>query len=130
MTKGTNRHTDNNEGKILKNKRKILIDLDGVLNEYGSEKYNEEEIPEIKAGAKEFLEELSVIAELYLFTSRNIMLAVKWLIKYDLDKFFKDVTNVKIPSYLYIDDRTVCFKGNYNETLNEIKEFKVYWKKE
>lgn len=129
MTKGTNRHTDNKEGKILKNKRKILIDLDGVLNEYGSEKYNEEEIPEIKAGAKEFLEELSVFAELYLFTSRNIMLAVKWLIKYDLDKFFKDVTNVKIPSYLYIDDRTVCFKGNYSETLNEIKEFKVYWKK-
>lgn len=130
MTKGTNRHTDNNEGKILKNKRKILIDLDGVLNEYGSEKYNEEEIPEIKAGAKEFLEKLSVIAELYLFTSRNIMLAVKWLIKYDLDKFFKDVTNVKIPSYLYIDDRTICFKGDYIKTLNEIKDFKVYWKQE
>lgn len=130
MTKGTNRHTDNNEGKILKNKRKILIDLDGVLNEYGSEKYNEEEIPEIKAGAKEFLEKLSVIAELYLFTSRNIMLAVKWLIKYDLDKFFKDVTNVKIPSYLYIDDRTICFKGDYIKTLNEIKNFKVYWKQE
>lgn len=130
MTKGTSRHTDNNEGKILKNKRKILIDLDGVLNEYGSEKYNEEEIPEIKAGAKEFLEKLSVIAELYLFTSRNIMLAVKWLIKYDLDKFFKDVTNVKIPSYLYIDDRTICFKGDYIKTLNEIKDFKVYWKQE
>ena len=39
-------------------KKKILIDLDGVLNEYGKEKYNENYIPEIKKGAKEFLEEL------------------------------------------------------------------------
>ena len=27
--------------------KKILIDLDGVLNEYGKEKYNENYIPEI-----------------------------------------------------------------------------------
>ncbi len=108
--------------------KKILIDLDGVLNEYGKEKFNENYIPDIKIGAYEFLEELSKNAELYLFTSRNLMLATKWLIKNKLDKFFKDVTNVKTASYLYIDDRTICFRGNYKQTLNEIKNFKVYWK--
>ena len=108
--------------------KKILIDLDGVLNEYGKEKFDENQIPEIKIGAKKFVEELSQEAELYLFTTRNLMLATKWLIKYDLDKYFKDVTNIKIPSYLYIDDRTICFKGDYNITLNEIKKFKAYWK--
>ena len=90
--------------------KKILIDLDGVLNEYGKENFNENYIPEIKVGAYEFLETLSQSAELYLFTSRNLMLATKWLINNNLDKFFKDVTNVKLPSYLYIDDRTLCFK--------------------
>lgn len=108
--------------------KKILIDLDGVLNEYGKEKFNEKYIPEIKLGAYEFLETLSQNAELYLFTSRNLMLATKWLMSNNLDKFFKDVTNIKLPSFLYIDDRTICFKGDYNKTLKEIEKFKVYWK--
>ena len=108
--------------------KKILIDLDGVLNEYGKEKFNENYIPEIKIGAYEFIEKLSKQGELYLFTTRNLMLATKWLIKNNLDKFFKDVTNVNLSSYLHIDDRCICFKGNYNKTLEEIKNFKVYWK--
>ena len=109
-------------------RKKILIDLDGVLNEYGKEKFDENFIPEIKIGAKEFIQKVSEFAELYLFTSRNLILATKWLIKNDLDKYFKDVTNVKIPSFLYIDDRTICFRGKYKETLDEIKNFQVYWK--
>ena len=56
------------------------------------------------------------------FTTRNLLLASKWLIKYDLDKYFKDVTNIKIPSHLYIDDRAICFKGSYTKTLDKIKE--------
>ena len=109
-------------------KRKILIDLDGVLNQYGQDKFDKNYIPDIKLGAKEFIEELSNSAELYLFTSRNLLIASKWLIKNNLDKYFKDVTNIKLPSYLYIDDRTVCFKGDYNQTLKDVKNFKVYWK--
>ena len=99
-----------------------------MLNVYGKDKYDENYIPEIKEGAVEFLEKLSDIAELYLFTSRNIMLSTKWLIKNKIDKYFKDVTNIKIPSYLYIDDRTICFKGDFNQAYNEIADFKPYWK--
>ena len=109
-------------------KKKILIDLDGVLNEYGKELYDENFIPEIKDGAVDFIKELSEIAELYLFTSRNLLLSSKWLLENNLDKYFKDVTNVKLPSFLYIDDRCICFEGKYEETLNKIKNFKVYWK--
>jgi len=108
--------------------KEILIDLEGVLNEYSKENFNENFIPDIKQGAYEFLENLSKNAELYLFTTRNLMLSTKWLIKHDLDKFFKDVTNVKIPAYFYIDDRTICFKGDYNKTFDEIEKFIVYWK--
>ena len=109
-------------------KKKILIDLDGVLNEYGKELYDENFIPEIKDGAVDFIKELSEIAELYLFTSRNLLLSSKWLLENNLDKYFKDVTNVKLPSFLYIGDRCICFEGKYEETLNKIKNFKVYWK--
>ncbi len=109
-------------------KKKILIDLDGVLNEYGKEPYDENSIPDIKDGAVDFIKELNKIAELYLFTSRNLMLSTKWLVKNKIDQYFKDVTNIKIPSYLYIDDRCICFKGNYDKTLNDAKQFEVYWK--
>ena len=71
-------------------KKKILIDLDGVLNQYGKEKYDENYIPEIKEGVKEFLEKLSTIGDLYLFTSRNLMLSTKWLIN----------NNFNIPKYI------------------------------
>ena len=98
-------------------KKKILIDLDGVLNEYGKEKFEEDYIPDIKSGAVDFVKELAAFSELYLFTSRNLLLASKWLINNKLDEYFKDVTNIKIPSFLYIDDRTICFKEDYNKTL-------------
>ena len=110
-------------------KKKILIDLDGVLNKYGREQFDENCIPDIREGAYEFVKELSQNAELYLFTSRNLMLATKWLIKYELDKYFVDVTNIKIPSFLYIDDRSICFEGDYQKTLADIHNFKVYWGK-
>ncbi len=113
---------------MISYKKKILVDLDGVLNEYGKEPYDENNIPEIKIGAKKFIQDLSELGDLYLFTTRNLMLSAKWLIENNIDKYFKDITNVKLPSFLYIDDRCVCFKGNYKNTLKEIKEFKVYWK--
>lgn len=109
-------------------KKRILIDLDGVLNDYGNEKYSENHIPEIKKGVKEFLKEIYENYDLYLFTSRNLLLSAKWLIENDIDRYFKDITNTKIPSFLIIDDRTVCFNGDFDDTLNKIKEFKPHWK--
>ena len=109
-------------------KKRILIDLDGVLNNYGKEKFDENYIPEVKEGAEDFLKELSSSAELYLFTTRKHDLAKEWLIKNKLDKYFVDVTDIKLPAFVYIDDRTVCFTGNYAKTLEDVKNFKVYWK--
>ena len=109
-------------------KKRILIDLDGVLNQYGKELYNENYIPQIQFGAVEFIKELNKQGDLYLFTSRNLLLAAKWLCDNKIDMYFKDITNIKLPSYLYIDDRCICFKGEYKKTLEEIKHFNVYWK--
>ena len=111
-----------------KYRKKILLDLDGVLNNYEHGLYKEDYIPEIKEGAKEFIEALSQFGDLYLFTSRNLLLSAKWLIDNSIDIYFKDITNLKIPSYLYIDDRCVCFNGKYEQTLEQVKNFKAYWK--
>ena len=108
-------------------KKKILIDLDGVLNEYGHEPFNENFIPKIKEGAKEFLEELYKSADLYLFTTRNLLISAKWLINNKIDSYCQDITNIKIPSFLHIDDRCICFRGKYEDTLKEIEKFKVHW---
>ena len=107
-------------------KKTLLIDLDGVLNNYS--KYEENFIPEIKFGAREFLENLSKKYEIKIFTTRNRLLASKWLVENQIDNLVTDVTNVKVPAYLHIDDRCICFNGDFKQTLEDIKNFNVYWK--
>ena len=107
----------------------ILIDLDGVLNEYGNTPFNENYIPPLKKEAVQFLKKLSKTGKLYLFTARNLILSTKWLIDNNIDKYFEDITNIKIPAYLHIDDRCICFDGDYKNTIKKVEKFKTYWHK-
>ncbi len=108
-------------------RKTILIDLDGVLNNYTGN-FDINYIPSIKEGAKEFITELSKEYNIKLFTTRNKILASKWLIKEGLDNIISDITNTKDLSFLYIDDRCIKFNGNYCELLNEIRNFKPWYK--
>ena len=108
-------------------KKRIMIDLDGVLNNYF---VYTNEIPNIRRGAKQFIKKLSKNYELVLFTTRDGQKAAEWLKLNQIDNFFKNVTNIKMPAHIYIDDRALKFSGNYTKTLNEIENFSVYWKKE
>ena len=106
----------------------ISIDLDEVLDNYT--RYEDNSIPEIRQGAKEFIQKLHESGyNLVLFTNRKPLSASKWLIKNDLDEYFSDVTNIKPMAIIYIDDRALKFEGDYDKTLNQIKDFNVYWKK-
>ena len=108
-------------------KRIILVDLDGVLNTYNGE-YNENFIPPIKDGAYQFLEKLSYSFEIKIFTTRNKLLASKWIIENKLDKFVSDVTGFKSPAYLIIDDRCLNFRGNFDKIFDEINDFNVWYR--
>ncbi len=108
-------------------KRTILIDLDGVLNEYNGN-FDENFIPEIKTGAKEFITNLSQYYEIKLFTTRNKLLTAKWLINNNLDKYISDITNVKELAWLYVDDRCLTFDGDYNHLFKKIIDFKAWYK--
>lgn len=108
-------------------KKKILLDLDGVLNTY-SGNFDAKFIPPIKEGAIEFLQELSKSYEIRLFTVRNIEIAKKWVIENNIQTFISGVTNTKEPAWLIADDRCVCFNGCYDKLLSDINEFKVWYK--
>ncbi|MGN0030489.1 MAG: hypothetical protein ACI37Q_00870 [Candidatus Gastranaerophilaceae bacterium] len=108
-------------------KKTILIDLDGVLNTY-SGKYDESYIPPIAKGAYQFIKDLSDEYKILVFTSRNLLLTSKWIIENNLEKYIDNVTNVKEPNYLIIDDRCINFNGDFTELKKKINNFKVWYK--
>ena len=66
-------------------KKTILVDLDGVLNQYNGT-FDENIIPEIKNGAVDFVKNLSTNFDVKIFTTRNKILTTKWLIKTNLSQ--------------------------------------------
>ena len=108
-------------------KKTILLDLDGVLNIY-SGKYNEKFIEPVSNGAFEFIKDLSVNYKIVIFTSRNLLQASKWVIENGLEEFIENVTNVKEPAYLTIDDRCIKFNGNFSDLKSDIENFEVWYK--
>lgn len=108
-------------------KKTILIDLDGVLNEYIGN-YDPDYIPPMKSGADNFLQSLYNNYELKIFTTRDKILATEWLKENNLDKYISDITNIKVPAWLIIDDRCLTFNGNYQEILSNIQCFKPWYR--
>ena len=113
---------------MIKKKKTILIDLDGVLNDYVGN-YDKDFIPQIKARAKEFLRDLSKNYDIKIFTTRNIELASKWIEENGLNEFVVGITNVKEPCWVYIDDRCITFDGKFEGLIDKINNFKPYYKK-
>lgn len=112
---------------MLAKKKKILLDLDGVLNTYTGN-YNADYIPPIKDGTVEFLQRLSHNFEIKIFTVRDIELAEKWVKENNIQLYISGVTNTKEPAWLIADDRCVCFNGCYDKLLADIANFKVWHK--
>lgn len=108
-------------------KKTILIDLDGVLNTYTGD-VRPDYIPPIRVGAKEFLVNLAARYDLKLFTTRSEELAKLWLEENQLTSLFSEVTNIKCPAWLLIDDRCITFDGNYDNLTEQITLFKPWYK--
>jgi len=84
---------------------------------------------EPKEGAFEFVKELALNYELWVFTTRNRESVLKWLSDYGFEKYIKDVTDKKEPAYVYIDDRGIRFDGDYEKLMSDVQSFQPYWKK-
>ena len=108
-------------------KKTILFDLDGVLNTYDGN-YDKNYIPPIKDGAFKLIKELSQDYKIVIFTTRNSLIVSKWVIENGLINYVENVTNVKEPAYLIIDDRCINFNGDYNRLKEKIENFEVWYK--
>ncbi len=112
---------------MKKIKKKIMLDLDGVLNTYTSD-YDPQYIPPARTDTLEFIKELSQKYEIILFTTRDKFLASLWVIENSLNEYIADITNIKQVAWLFVDDRCICFDGNYNKLLDDIENFKAWYK--
>ena len=106
----------------------VCLDFDGVLNDYHG--YEKDNLGELRPGAKEFIERLSRDYNVIIFSVRPFPKIVEWLKRHGLDKLVWDVTSSKPAAVAYIDDRAIRFVGDYEKTLNELENFKPYWKEE
>ena len=108
-------------------KKTILIDLDGVLNIYNGI-FDKNFIPPVKDGAFEFLKTMSENYSVKIFTTRKKELTLKWVKEHNLSEYINDVTNIKEPNWVYIDDRCITFDGDYSILTEKIDNFKPWYK--
>lgn len=111
---------------ITKDKPTICLDFDGVFNTYKG--YDGDNLGTPRPGLKEFLEQLTQEYSITIFSVRRYSKIINWLTNYDLLNYVDNVTSYKVPAVAYIDDRAIQFKGDYQETLEQLKDFKPYWR--
>jgi 2'-5' RNA ligase len=109
-------------------KARASCDLDGVIT-VGPGKTPYDFAP-VRTGARDFLRTLHErYEEVIIHTARPVDAAKNYLRQNGLLKYVADVTNTKLPSKVYIDDRAVAFTGDFEKTLEEVEDFRPYWAK-
>ncbi len=105
----------------------VAVDLNGVLDSYTGWKGEKHWDPP-RAGAAEFLRALRDRgARVVVHTTRYREDAEAWLREHGLMQYVDEVTNAKVAADVFVDDRAVCFRGDFDQTLREIEEFKAFW---
>ncbi len=105
----------------------VCVDFDGVLNQYTGWK-GEDNLGELAEQASWFLFQLQHAGyHVVVFTTRPEEKVWKWLADLEIDGLVDDVTNVKPPAKVYVDDRAVCHRGDFLETFEAVHGFKAHW---
>ena len=107
--------------------RIVCVDFNGVLDAYqGWRGAHHFDGP--RPGAREFLEGLSSRGYcVVVFTTRYAPDVWRWLDVHGLADLVVDVTDRKPPAHVFVDDRAVCFRGDFESTLREIEQFAAHW---
>lgn len=113
----------------------IAIDVDGVLADYSKGWQGVHIIGNPLPGAKEFLEQLRESGwKVVIFTTRGNEQIKNWLDKHGL--YYDEINDNsslrgenpgKPIATVYLDDRAITFKGNFNRAFEEIEKFKVWY---
>jgi hypothetical protein len=106
------------------------VDVNGVLESYTGWKGADHFDPP-RPGARVFLEALRDRGyRIIVFTTRYADDVWRWPRQNDLDGLVSDVTDRKPAAHVFfVDDRAVCFRGDFLETLRAIDTFTAHWEK-
>jgi hypothetical protein len=105
----------------------VCVDLDGVLNTFDEWRGPEYFHPP-REGAREFLIGLRQAGfRVVILTVRWHEWVAAWLQRYGLAEFVDEVTDRKPAAHAYVDDRAVCFRGDFNSTMEAIRQFHPFW---
>ncbi len=105
----------------------VCVDLDGVLNAFDGWK-GADVFHEPRPGAREFLKALDALGySVVVFTCRWAPHVEQWLASHGLSEYVAAVTDKKPAAHVYVDDRAICFQGDFQRTLAQISGFKAHW---
>ena len=103
------------------------VDFNGVLDAYGGWKGPDHFDPP-RPGAGKFLEALRTRGfKVVIFTTRYADDVWRWLREHALDHLVGEVTDRKLAAHVFVDDRAVCFRGDFEATLKDIDAFAAHW---
>ena len=105
----------------------VCVDLDGVLNTFDTW-HSPEYFHPVRPGAADFLRRLNEEGyRVVVFTVRWYEWVERWLEENGIRQYVDEVTNRKCPAQVYLDDRAVCFRGDFEQAYRQIVEFKPFW---
>jgi hypothetical protein len=105
----------------------VCVDLNGVLDRYTGWQHEKHWDPP-RPGADDFLRQLDERGyRVVVFTTRWSDDARAWLAAHGLDRWVSEVTDRKPAAHVFVDDRAVCFRGDFAATLAEIAGFRAHW---
>jgi beta-phosphoglucomutase-like phosphatase (HAD superfamily) len=108
----------------------VCVDLNGVLDTYTGWKDPEHFDPP-RPGAREFLEQLTAHGfRVVIFTTRHPVGVRRWLREHGLSDLVHAITDRKPPAHVFVDDRAVCFQGDFEATLRNVLAFRAHWEPE
>src|SRR4051812_13759438 len=105
----------------------VCVDLNGVLDLYPGGKAPDRWAPP-RPGAHAFLASLTSRGfDVVVFTTRHPAQVRRWLREHSLMEHVSAVTRRKPAAHVFIDDRAICFRGDFDETLRSVEAFKAHW---
>lgn len=107
--------------------RIVCVDFNGVLDAYQGWR-GPAHFDAPRAGARDFLNALVDRGyAIVVFTTRYAPDVWRWLCEHGLQDLIADVTDRKPAAHVFVDDRAVCFRGDFASTLAEIDVFAAHW---
>ncbi len=124
---------------MRKDRLTVAVDFDGVIMKFTGwkgkfvfdepvTKIYDDKFGKYMVTAEDLLHMLSKEYRVVILTARpDIAQVWEWLSDHNMSDYVDEVTNVKVPAFAYIDDRAICFNGDFYQTLEQLKTFKPYW---